>query len=75
MAQIKYLKSVVIPIFKFFLSRYESDLSNEVLRSLVAQRAAKLLEVKVADLKKIALQIKVDAKTRVPGSNKTISLS
>ena len=51
-AKIKYLKSAVIPIFKLNLSRYESDLSNEVLCSLVAQRAAKLLEVKVADLGK-----------------------
>ena len=41
-------------------SRYESDLSNEVLCSLVAQRAVKLLEVKVANLEKIVLQIKVD---------------
>ena len=33
-------------------SRYNSELSNEVLSSLVAQRAAKLLKVKVADLEK-----------------------
>ena len=56
-------------------NKYESDLSNEVLCSLVAQRAAKLWEVKSADLKKIVLQIKFDLKKRVPGSNKIISLS
>ena len=39
-------------MFKLNPSKYESGLSNEVLCSLVAQRAAKLLEVKVADLEK-----------------------
>ena len=47
LAQIKYLKSAFIPIFKLFPSRYESDLSNEVLCSLVAQRAAKLWRSKL----------------------------
>ena len=47
-----HLKSAVKPILKLYPSRYESDLSNEVLYSLVAQRAVKLLEVKVGDLKK-----------------------
>ena len=41
-----------MPIFKLNPSIYESGLSNEVLCSLVAQRAAKLLEVKIADLEK-----------------------
>ena len=68
----KYLKRVVIPIFKLNPNRYESDLSNEVLCRLVAQRTAKLLEVKVADLEKIVLQIKLNSKTWVPGSSKTI---
>ena len=53
-------------------NRYESYLSNEVLCSFVAQRAAKLLEVKVADLEKIVLQINVDSKNWVLGSSKTI---
>ena len=75
LAQIKYLKSAFIQIFELFPSRYESDLSNEVLCRLVAQRAAKLWEVKSADLKKIIFKIKVDSKTRVPGSSKTVSLS
>ena len=74
-AEIKYLKSAGIPIFKLNPNRYESDLSNEVLCSLVAQRAAKLWEVKSADLKKIVFKITVDSKTRVPGSSKTVSLS
>ena len=60
---INYHKSAVKPIFKLNPSRYESDLSNEVLCSLVAQRAAKLLEVKVADLEKIILQIKLDSES------------
>ena len=54
-AEIKYLKSAVIPIFKLNPNRYESDLSNEVLWRLVAQRTAKLLEVKVANLEKNCL--------------------
>ena len=52
---VNYLKSAVTPIFKFNTSRYELDLSNEVLWRLVAQRAAKLLEVKVANLEKNCL--------------------
>ena len=55
--------------------RYESDLSNKVLCSLVAQKAAKLLEVKVADLEKIVLQISVDSKKWVPGSRRIIFVS
>ena len=51
-AKIKYLKSAVIPIFKLNLSRYESDLSNEVLCSLVAQRNVELLKIKVEVWKK-----------------------
>ena len=51
-AKIKYLKSAVIPIFKLNLSRYESDLSNEALCSLVAQRNVELLKIKVGGLKK-----------------------
>ena len=43
-------KSAITPTFKLNLSRYESDLLNEVLYSLVTQRAVKLLEVKVGDL-------------------------
>ena len=46
-AQIKYLKSAVVPIFKLFPSWYESDLSNEVLCCLVVQRAAKLWRSKL----------------------------
>ena len=51
-AKMKYHKSAVIPIFKLNLSRYESDLSNEVLCSLVAQRNVELLKIKVEVWKK-----------------------
>ena len=46
-ADIKYLYSVVIPIFKLNPNRYESDLSNEVLCILVAQGIAKLTELEI----------------------------
>ena len=49
-------------------NKYESDLSNEVLCILVAQRTLELLKIKVADLEKIVLQIKVDSKEWAPGS-------
>ena len=39
-AEIKYLKSGVIPIIKLNPNRHESDLSNEVLCSVIASRTA-----------------------------------
>ena len=74
-AKMNYLKSAVTPVFKPAPSIYESDLSNEILCSIVPQRAAKLMEVKVGDLEKIVLHIKVDSKKWGPGLNKTISFS
>ena len=58
--------------YAFSPNRYESDLSNEVLYVLVGQEAEKISEVKVADLEKIVLKIKLDSKTWVSGSSKTI---
>ena len=49
--EIKYLKSAAVPISKLNSNRYESDLSNEVLCSLVAQRTEELLTIKVGGLK------------------------
>ena len=51
---VNYLKSAVTPIFKFNTSRYELDLSNEVLYTLVGQEAAKISEVKVEGQKRIS---------------------